>query len=69
MDWLKVVWRGRGETLTRPWIVGALLLVLPVGACTDSGMDEDGHGGTGPEQDVTVEVATEPDASAETAPG
>lgn len=51
----------------RPWSSVALLLVLLVSACPGSGMDEDGHGGTDVEPDATIEVATEPDASAEDA--
>lgn len=69
MDWVKVLQPGRGETSVRAWIAVALFLVLLVGGCTGSGIDEDGHGGTDPEHDVTVEVATEPETSAENAPG
>lgn len=67
MDRLNLVRRRRGMTPRRAWSSAALFLVLFLSACTGSGMDEDGHGGTDLEPDATFEVPTEP--TTEDAPG
>lgn len=67
MDRLRVARCGCGKPSERALSSVALLLVLLASACTGSGMDEDGHGGTDVESHATVDVPTEPDATAEDA--
>ena len=64
MDRLRIVRSSRGKPSERAWSSVALVLVLLVSACTGSSMDEDGHGGTDLERDATVDVPSEPDATA-----
>ena len=65
MDRLRVVRCKRSKPSERAWFSVTLHLGLLASACTGSGMDEHGHGGTDVESDATVEVPAEPYATGE----